>query len=526
MLPRPESEFAEPVLAVRDLCISFGDVRVLHNVSFDLRPGEIHALVGENGCGKSTLIKCLSGYYQPALTSRLRVAGEAIELPYAPGDALRHGLSFVHQDLALVPSLSVADNLALSKGFRTSFGWRVRRRHEYRRALDALAAFDVDINPDELVESLGQAEKTSSVAIARGIDTERGPQKVLVLDEPTAALPAREVDTLLAAVRQLADRGIGIIYVSHRLSEVLSIADRVTALRDGRVVATVPASELDERALVQLIIGQSLDKFYPEPLPGGQTSETVLAVRNQSGNALSNVSFDLKRGEVIGVAGLLGSGRSELGRLLFGLQKRTAGSVAIEGVEVDIASPAQARRYGLGYVPEDRVHSGGVRSMTLGENLTLSDLREFWKNGRIDKRRENQVIRSLIQRFSIRPADPDALFGSLSGGNQQKAIIARTLRLKPKVVIFDEPVQGVDIGAKTEIFSIISEVAAEGAGSASLSTSTLRICADSATVSWSCGAERSLRSSAARIGRVRTSRKSFKPPERCIRWRTSLQIIP
>jgi ribose transport system ATP-binding protein len=463
MLPRPESDLAEPVLAVQELCISFGDVQVLHNVSFDLRPGEIHALVGENGCGKSTFIKCLSGYYQPAPTSRLSVAGEAIELPYAPGAALRQGLSFVHQDLALVPSLSVADNLALSKGFRTSFGWRVRRRHEYRRALDALAAFDVDINPDELVESLGQAEKTL-VAIARGIDTERGPQKVLVLDEPTAALPAREVDTLLAAVRQLADRGIGIIYVSHRLSEVLSIADRVTALRDGRVVATVPASELDERALVQLIIGQSLDKFYPEPLPGGQTSETVLAVRNQSGNALSNVSFDLKRGEVIGVAGLLGSGRSELGRLLFGLQKRTAGSVAIEGVEVDIASPAQARRYGLGYVPEDRVHSGGVRSMTLGENLTLSDLREFWKNGRIDKRRENQVIRSLIQRFSIRPADPDALFGSLSGGNQQKAIIARTLRLKPKVVIFDEPVQGVDIGAKTEIFSIISEVAAEGAG--------------------------------------------------------------
>lgn len=251
-----------PLLSVRNLSISFGPVKILHEVAFDLLPGEVHSLVGENGSGKSTIIKCLSGFYQPSSTSEMFVEGQPVALPYGAIDAAQHGLSFVHQDLALVPTLSVSDNLALSRGFKTRSGWRIIDEEERRRARAALSAFGVDIDPDEKIENLGQAQKTL-VAIARGLDAESGTRRILVLDEPTAALPAKEVGVLFDAIRKLTAQGIGIIYVSHRLSEVLEISDRVTALRDGRVVGTSDANTLDERKLTSLIIGKSPERFFP-----------------------------------------------------------------------------------------------------------------------------------------------------------------------------------------------------------------------------------------------------------------------
>jgi ribose transport system ATP-binding protein len=451
---------ADVILSVRQLSISFGAVQVLRDVSFDLRPGEIHALVGENGSGKSTFIKCLSGYYEPSAKSEIRVAGQVVPQPYGPAAALKLGLSFVHQDLALVPGLSVSDNLGLSRGFETSLGWRVRRDEQRDRTLAALAVLDVDINPDDLVEDLGQAEKTL-VAIARGMDAGTSRQRILVLDEPTAALPAKEVAFLLRAIRRLANQGVAIIYVSHRLSEVLSLADRVTVIRDGRVVTTTPAPELDERRLVNLIIGQSLEKFYP-PSASTMSDETVLQVEDLCGARISGVSFKIRHGEVLGVAGLLGSGRSELGRLLFGRQRKTRGRMRVGGVEVEVNNPADALRQRIGYVPEDRLHSGGVRTMTVRENLTITDMTAIWSNGRFSRSKERAIVQSIINDFNIRPNDQEAIFGSLSGGNQQKAIIARALRLKPRLLILDEPVQGVDIGAKTEIFSLIARIAQEG----------------------------------------------------------------
>jgi ABC-type sugar transport system ATPase subunit len=323
-----------------------------------------------------------------------------------------------------------------------------------------LAGFGAHIDPEDLVSDLPQADKTL-VAIARGLDAGDVSRKVLVLDEPTAALPFDEVEALFAALKKLAAQGVGLIYVSHRLSEVLSLADYVTALRDGQVVATAPTSELDERKLVNMIIGRSLETFYPK-MAGAARDEAVLEVKGLSGTRLKGIDFVVRRGEILGVAGLLGSGRSELGRLIFGSQIKKAGNIRFEGRDIEVTTPSEALACGIGYVPEDRLGKGGIGTMTVAENLTLPDLSAVWRGGYLRRRDERRLAKEIIQRFRIRPNDPDARFSSLSGGNQQKTIIARALRLEPRLLILDEPVQGVDIGSKVEIYELIEEVAKEG----------------------------------------------------------------
>ena len=466
-MPAPHKESqAAPVLSVRRLSKSFGSTQVLHNISFDLLSGEIHAIVGENGCGKSTFIKCLAGYHQPSPGSEIRLAGHLLPASYGSAEAFRYGFAFVHQNLGLVPTLSVVENLALSRGFDATVGGRIRWNTERGRARRALAGFGAHIDPDTRVGDLAQADKTL-VAIARGLDSDsggagNGDHRIVVLDEPTAALPAGEVDHLFSALRRLAARGAGLIYISHRLSEILKLADRVTAMRDGRVIATVPTRQLDERALVDLIIGRSIETFYPK-MANTSREETLLEVEGLSGNRIADFSFAMKRGEILGIAGLLGSGRSELGRLIFGAQRKAAGAMRLEGRVVNIASPKDGLSYGIGYIPEDRLGKGGVGRMTLAENLTLPDLKRIWSGGRLHKGKEKEEALAIIRRMHIRPADPDARFSTLSGGNQQKAIIARSLRLVPRLLILDEPVQGVDIGSKVEIYGLIERAARDGA---------------------------------------------------------------
>ena len=450
----------DELLSVRRLSKSFGGNVVLHDVSFDLRPGEIHALVGENGSGKSTFITCIAGSHQPAPEAEIVLCGKKLAIPYGPPDALRHGFGFVHQNLGLVPTLTVSENLALSRGFQTAPGAIVRWGAERERANRGLATFGAHIDPDSRIMDLSQADKTL-VAIARGLDAGDGPRRVLVLDEPTAALPYDEVELLFAALRKLARQGVGMIYVSHRLGEVLTLADRVTALRDGHVVATVPVAHLDERKLVSLIVGRSLSTFRAEPETAAGR-ETILEVKGLCGRRVRDMSFSIAAGEIVGVAGLLGSGRSELGRLLFGAQQATGGHIRFLGRDVRAHRPADALSLGIGYVPEDRLGKGGIGAMTVADNLTLPDLGEFWRFGFLSRQREKKAARDLIRRYRIRPADPDARFSSLSGGNQQKAIIARALRLKPRLLILDEPVQGVDIGSKLEIYDLIRDVAQAG----------------------------------------------------------------
>ncbi len=449
-------------LEIENLSKTFSGTQVLCGISFDLRPGEIHALVGENGCGKSTFIKCLAGFHEPDPGAEITLDGQRLQLPLDPTSSLEHGFSFIHQDLGLVPTLTVKENIALSRGFKTGMGWRIDWDAERHLANEALATFGADINPDARISDISKADRTI-VAIARAFARSGQQGKVLALDEPTAALPAADVDRLFEALRRIAAKGVGMIYVSHRLQEILKLADRVTAFRDGFKISTQSITDMDESGLIQMIVGRSLEKFYPEVVDR-PTSEPLLEVRNLKGHNNENTSFSVGKGEIVGLAGLLGSGRSEIARMLFGIQQPDEGEIRLEGKDGRVSSPREALKLGMVLVPEDRLNQGGFSQMNVAENMSLPDLSEFWNNGVLNVRKERQTMQALTDVYNIRPRDVDIRFHKLSGGNQQKAIIARTLRLKPKLLILDEPVQGVDIGAKLEIYEFIKADADQGTG--------------------------------------------------------------
>ncbi|MFK0206456.1 sugar ABC transporter ATP-binding protein [Agrobacterium sp. NPDC090283] len=455
-----EKSETAPLLVVKNLSKSFSGRTILHDLSFEVIPGEIHALVGENGCGKSTFIKCLAGFHEPDAGAEINVLGTPLHLPYSPADASDYGLSFIHQNLGLVLTQSVTENLALSQGFNRGLGWRINWSEQRRRTRRALEGFGDHIDPDALVRDLPQADRTL-VAIARGMQDPDKKGGLLVLDEPTAALPSDQVEHLFKMLREIAAKGVGIVYVSHRLNEILELCDRVTAMRDGRRIITRPIAGLTERSLVELIIGRSLDSYYPK-IERTPDQRQLLKVQGLTGNRVQSADFTIQHGEIVGVAGLLGSGRSELGRLLFGAQQRSAGSVSLDSLELQLNTPADGLRNGVGYVPQDRLGQGGVGRMTVSENILLPDMKSVWNGSGISKSKENAIAKDVIRRFNIRPPQSDAVFSTLSGGNQQKAIIARAMRLNPKLLILDEPTQGIDIGSKTEIYEIIANAAKDG----------------------------------------------------------------
>lgn len=458
------------LLSVRNLTKSFGPIKVLKDVSFELKRGEIHALVGENGCGKSTFIKCLAGYHEAGEASEILVRGQPLPARFGAEQSLNMGFKIIHQNLGLVPTISVLENLALSHGYPTRFAWKIDWKAQKKRAIAALRAVGATVDPDARVSTLSVADRTL-VALARCLQQAGGAinsESILVLDEPTAALPEAEVERLFKSLRGIAAGGAGIIYVSHRLNEILEIADSVTAMRDGRTVAAKPIAGLTERDLVHMILGRSLDTFLPETSHDDAVPAVgrppILAAKGVSGVRLRHVDLDVKEGEIVGVAGLLGSGRSELARVLFGAQKLTGGVIELHGKKVKLGSPQDGLNHGIGYVPEDRIGKGGVPNMTVAQNITISTMRNFWSGIRLQKAKERKLAISVIREYSVRPPDPDALFGRLSGGNQQKIIIARAALPKPKLLLLDEPVQGVDIGSKTEIFGFIQRLASQGTG--------------------------------------------------------------
>ena len=471
--PRGVADSARTILSIRGLSKTFLGQRALDDVSFDLAAGEVHALIGQNGSGKSTLIKCLAGYYAPDHGASFVLNGQQLALPYSPAQATGLGMVFVHQDLGLIKNLSVAENFAISRGFDarplSPIKWKAIRA----RAARELESLGHAIPPHEIVGRLSVAEQTI-VAIARAIAGAGEGASVLVLDEPTAALPdarrhpargeRNEVERLFEAVRRVVARGVGVIYVSHKLGEVLDLADRATILRDGRIVETVSIPGLTERDLVRSIVGHDVERVDREPLPAGQAGAELLRVSGLAGRRLRDVSFTLRPGEIVGIAGMLGSGRSELARMLFGAQAPTAGEIHLRGAKVHWTSPAQAVRDGVALVPEDRRRQGGFLRMSVGENLTLPSIRRFWHHGRIVAGAQRARARDLIAEYDIRPPSTSRQFGVLSGGNQQKVVIAKWLTCDPGLVVFDEPVQGVDIGAKAEIYSVMVTAAARGAG--------------------------------------------------------------
>ena len=473
-----------PAVHCRSLGVSFGAVRALHDVSLDLAAGRIHALVGQNGSGKSTLVKILAGVHDSDGGS-IAMDGEEFD-PRRPGEARLRGLRFVHQDLGLVDSLDVVENLALGRGYDVRFPRRISWRHERRQAHAALTDLGYDLDVRSLVGSLRASERTG-IAIARALDGWESAARLLVLDEPTASLPEAEVARLFDVVRTIRARGVGVIYVSHHLDEVLAIADRVTILRDGARVGTFAAEDLDHDRMVELIVGrgaagsgeQSVSPARDPASPGAPSEyEPSLIVEDLSGVVLRGVSLRVGAGEIVGVAGLTGSGREELGPALFGAAGRS-GSVSVAGRVVPADRPDLAIEAGLGFVPADRKSVGLVASMVVRENVTLADLRPYVRGGLLRHRAERSDVDTWLGVLDVRPRDQTLGTMRLSGGNQQKVLLARWLRIRPRMLVLDEPTQGVDVGAKAEIHRRIVAAAHDGAGVLVCSTDTaelVRVC--------------------------------------------------
>jgi ribose transport system ATP-binding protein len=455
----------ETALSTRGLTKSFAGRAVLSDLDYDVHKGEVHALLGQNGSGKSTLIKCLAGVYRPE-SGEISVGGRVLPSAYPPSAAKRFGLAFVHQDLGLALNMTIADNLGIGRGFHT-VGPLVRGREqndEARRILDFLG---VKATPQTLVRDLPVTARTL-VAIGRAIDLSQVDRlSCLVLDEPTAALPDSDAHLLFDAIRQLTKQGVGVVYVSHRLEEIERLADRVTVLRDGRKIGTHAIADITRKALVDEILGErdavrtTAAPVRSSARPRDPGAGPALRAESLTGVRVQDVSLSLRAGEIVGLAGLAGSGRSELCRLLFGAQRLESGRIWIGGEELRKPSPARSIRRGVAYIPEDRRGAACLLRMTVRENLTL--LRPPVRRGLIDRARERRAAKDAIARFDVRPSNSEALVSSLSGGNQQKVMLAKWFENQPGVIILDEPVQGVDVGAKAQVFEHLTHAAARGA---------------------------------------------------------------
>ena len=425
----------------------------LSDVSFDVRAGSCHAVCGENGAGKSTLGKILAGLQKPD-DGEILLDGRPVRFD-DPRDALASGVAMVHQELAFCENLTVAENLCLSQLPRR-FGF-VRRDVMHDRARGLLATVGSTIDPARQMDSLTLAEQ-QLVQIACAVGAAA---KVIVFDEPTSSLGGDDAERLFALIGELRARGVTIIYVSHRMMEIHRLCDAITVLRDGHHIVTRPASELDEAELIQQMIGRRLEAYFPASA-GQERGEERLRVEGLArGKSFSGVSFKLHAGEVLGIAGLIGAGRSEIAQSIFGLEPATSGSVWVRGARADIRSARDAVRLRIGFVPEDRKKQGLVLSMCTGHNSTLPTLSLFARLGWIDRSRESGVIRRLFERLRVR-ATPDAITAELSGGNQQKIVMAKWLAAECDILILDEPTRGVDVGAKAELHAWIDELATRG----------------------------------------------------------------
>jgi rhamnose transport system ATP-binding protein len=445
----------KPFVSLTGMSKSFVGVKVLKDVSFDVRQGEVHALLGENGAGKSTLIKMLAGLYKPD-SGTIVVDGEEVKFA-ATGDATAAGIATVYQELLLFPELTVAENVFLGHYPRTRMGlidWPTVRERT-RDLLDQLDTHDLDVDAKVLSLSVAQRQR---VEIAKALSRNA---RILIMDEPTASLVESDVQRLMQVVRQLRERGVGIVYVSHRMSEIFALADRVTVLRDGAHVATCNIGEVNEQNLVSMMVGRPIDSLFPKA--EAEIGDTVLEVKNLNhGRHVQDISFSLRRGEILGIAGLVGSGRTELALTLFGMTPATSGEILLEGDAVRIASPRQARDLGIAYVPEDRGLQGLVKSMAIRKNVSMATIERLSSGIFIRGRAEADRALAAVRRFGIRCRNIGQPVGELSGGNQQKVVIAKWLETEPRVLILDEPTRGVDVGAKAEIHTIMGELVKRG----------------------------------------------------------------
>jgi len=443
------------LLRLQDVSKAYGGVRALRGVSFDLRPGEIHALVGENGAGKSTLVRILTGAVE-ADSGTVEIEGRRVE--HADPVAMRAlGVAPISQQPALLPDLTVAENVAM--GLERGGPWRrIDWPGRRERARQLLARVGAAIDVDAPAHGLRMAEQ-QLVEVARALGADA---RILLMDEPTAALTDREAERLFELMRGLRAHGVGVVYISHRLEEVTSLADRVSVLRDGELVATREMAEVDRSELIRLMVGREIQAIFPKrTVPRG---DVVLAAEGLGCRAsgIHGVSFDVRAGEIVGFAGLVGAGRTELARVLFGLTPADEGVIRLRGSAARITAPAEAVRLGLAYLPEDRRRHGVIAEMSIAANTTLAALRAITRAGFLDFAAEREIATSYLHRFAIKAPSIDAAVATLSGGNQQKVALARWLATWPSVLVLDEPTQGVDVGAKAEIHGLIVDLAAQG----------------------------------------------------------------
>ncbi|MFZ5822947.1 MAG: sugar ABC transporter ATP-binding protein [Bacillota bacterium] len=443
----------ELLLELRGISKHYPGVVALNKVDFALLPGEVHALLGENGAGKSTLMKILAGTVQKD-EGTIRVGGEAVEIT-GPHHSQELGIGMVFQELSLVPTLTVAENIFLGR-WPQSYG-RVRWEVMEQTAREILGRLGADISPRQVVRSLSMAEQ-QLVEIAKVLSRE---VKVLLLDEPTSALSQAEAEHLFALVDRLRSDGVGIIYVTHRLGEVMAICDRITVLRDGQRVAEAITSEVDEAALVRMMVGRELARKYPkEHVTPGPVLLRAEGICSQTG--LKEIKLELRAGEILGVFGAMGAGRTELARVLFGLDRPTAGRLFVDGQEFRLRTPEDAIRAGIGYLPEDR-RQGLVLGLPIPPNVTLASLRRISWMGFLSRSREIALAQKMVQDLRVATSGLDQRVGNLSGGNQQKIALARWIVDEARVLIFDEPTRGIDVGAKAEVYALLSALAKRGA---------------------------------------------------------------
>ena len=430
-------------------------MRALTRVTFTLAAGEVHALVGENGAGKSTLIKVITGAETPD-AGTLAIAGHAVTR-MDPALSRSLGIRAIYQQPSLFPHLTVAENVALA--LESGRAWRrVDWGARTRTAAALLERIGAPLDPDRLVESLSMPEQ-QIVEIAKAIGANA---KILIMDEPTASLSAREVDHLFAVITRPRGEGTGVVYISHRLEEVFTVADRITVLRDGEVIATSPRADLDRAELIRLMVGRELAAVFPKrAVPLGPVALDVRHLRSRDAG-LDDISLDVRRGEILGLAGLVGSGRTELAETIFGLRSIDGGEVLVNGARARIGSPADAIALGIGYVPEDRRQHGVILEMSIAENASLANLDGVSTRGLIDTRAERETAEQYVSQLRIKTASVTSDVGSLSGGNQQKVALARWLAIHPSVLMLDEPTQGVDVGSKAEIHAIMQSLAERG----------------------------------------------------------------
>lgn len=448
------TESLEPLLKLESISKRYGATMALDNARFDLRAGEVHALMGENGAGKSTLMKVLAGNISRD-SGRILLDGKEIEIR-STRDARVHGIAIIHQELNTVPQMTVAENLCLGQEPLTAMKM-LDRQALLASAQEKLARIGAQIDPRTPLGSLSVGRQ-QMVEIARAVGENA---RVLVLDEPTAALSRAEAEQLYALIEQMRANGVGLIYISHRMEEVWRLADRVTVFRDGCFVGTCPMKDTSPQDVVRMMVGRAVGHLYEHPkrTPG----QTVLSVRNLSGDGVVGpVSFDVRAGEVVAMAGLVGAGRTETARLIFGAGKRTAGTVSINGQESNPDNPSEAIANGIGMLPEDRKAQGLFLEHTVEANISISSLNNFVRSGILHEKLERTAVAEEMKRLNLRNNALKLPAKALSGGNQQKAAVARWLLRDSDVLIMDEPTRGVDIGAKREIYEMIQELAETG----------------------------------------------------------------